>query len=187
MVGIKFPPIDADIVTVSHQHKDHNNTPLVKGVTKVIEGPGEYEIKDISIMGFSTFHDKKEGEERGPNVIYVYEAEGLRLAHLGDIGHKLSEDLIEELGEIHILMIPVGGAVSLNAEEATEVVCSIEPNIIIPMHYQEAGLNPEAFAKLAPVEEFLKEVGLNHETLPKLSVKDVDIGEDSKVVVLERK
>jgi L-ascorbate metabolism protein UlaG (beta-lactamase superfamily) len=187
MVGIKFPPIDADIVTVSHQHKDHNNTSLVKGATKVIEGPGEYEIKDVSIMGFPTFHDKKEGEERGSNIIYVYEAEGLRLAHLGDLGHKLSEDLIEELGEIHILMIPVGGTVSLSAEEATEVVRSIEPNIIIPMHYQEEGLNQEEFAKLTTVEEFVKEIGVNHETLPKLIVKDVDIGEDSKVVVLERK
>lgn len=187
IVGIKFPPIDADIVTISHQHQDHNNKSSVKGATKVIEGAGEYEIKEVSIIGFSTFHDKKNGEERGPNIIYVYEAEGLRLAHLGDLGHKLSEDLIEEIGEINILMIPVGGEVSLNADEATEVVRSIEPNIIIPMHYQEEGLNQQMFSKLSPVDEFLKEIGTSVEKLPKLSIKDVDITEETKVIVLERK
>ena len=187
MVGIKYPPIDADIVTISHDHKDHNNTSAVKKVRKIISGPGEYEILDVSIIGIPSYHDNKSGEERGRNVIYIYEADGLRLAHLGDLGHKLSDDVIEELGEINVLMIPVGGTVSLGAEEAMEVVRSIEPNIILPMHFWEEGMNKEAFEKLKSVDEFLKESGMSVEKMPKLSIKDIDMGDDSKVVLLERK
>jgi len=187
MVGIKYPPVEADIVTVSHDHRDHNNTSAVKNVRKIISGPGEYEILEVSIIGIPSFHDSKNGEERGQNVIYVYEADGLRLAHLGDLGHKLSDDVVEELGEINVLMIPVGGTVSLGAEEATEVVRSIEPNIILPMHFQEEDLNKEVFEKLKPVDEFLQESGMSVEKMPKLSIKDVDMGDDSKVVLLERK
>jgi L-ascorbate metabolism protein UlaG (beta-lactamase superfamily) len=187
VLGIKYPPVEGDIVTVSHDHPDHNYTTAVKNVRKFIDGPGEYEVMDVSVIGISSFHDAKKGEERGKNTIYVYEAEGLRLAHLGDLGHKLSEEMVEELGEINILMIPVGGTYTIGPEEAVEVARSIEPNIIIPMHYQDNELNKDLHETLKPVDEFLKAIGMTVEKLPKLSVKDIDMGEDSKVVVLDRK
>lgn len=189
MVGLKFPPVDADIATVSHDHKDHNNVSKVNGARKVLTGPGEYEIMGVSILGFPSFHDAEKGEKRGKNTIYVFEAEGLRLAHLGDLGHVLDDSIIDQIGAIDVLFVPVGGEWTLNAKEATEVVGKIDPYFVIPMHYQVAGLNPETFAGLSPAESFLKESGLAVENLPKFLIKREDIGEDqsAKVVVLERK
>lgn len=187
MVGLKYSGVEGDIVTVSHEHDDHNQVSLVRNVKKVISGPGEYEILGISILGFPSFHDDKEGSVRGKNTIYVFEIDGLRIAHLGDLGHALSEELVEDLGDIDILMVPVGGEYTIGPDEATNVVSAIEPTIVIPMHYQMPGLKPETFSKLTPVDSFLKEVGLTSENLPKLIVKKEELGEDKKVVVLEKK
>ncbi|MBI4157777.1 MBL fold metallo-hydrolase [Candidatus Woesebacteria bacterium] len=187
-IGLKFPSTEADIVTVSHQHDDHNQASLVSGVKKIVEGPGEYEIKGVSLIGLSSFHDDKKGEERGSNTIYVIEMDGLRLAHLGDLGHPLSDELVAELGDIDILMIPVGGKFTIDSAQAVTVVQAIEPSITIPMHYQVPGLDSKTFSELAQVENFLKEVGIASEVLPKLSVKREDISpEVQKIVVLERK
>ncbi len=188
MVGLKYSPGEADIVTVSHNHADHNQSRLVGGVKKVIEGPGEYEILGVSILGFPSFHDDKKGTQRGKNTIYVIEADGLRLAHLGDLGHTLSEELVEDLGDIDILMIPTGGNFTISPQSAVSVVQDIEPSIILPMHYQVSGLNQESFSSLSPVEDFLKESGLASERLPKLSVKKEELDPNtSKVVVLEKR
>ena len=187
MVGFKYAGVEGDIVTVSHEHDDHNRASLVKGAKRVISGPGEYEILGISILGFPSFHDDKEGSVRGKNTIYVFEIDGLRIAHLGDLGHALSEELVEDLGDIDILMVPVGGEYTIGPNEATNVVSAIEPTIVIPMHYQMPGLKSETFSKLTPVDSFLKEVGLTSENLPKLIVKKEELGEDKKVVVLEKK
>jgi L-ascorbate metabolism protein UlaG (beta-lactamase superfamily) len=187
MVGLKFSPVEAEIVTISHDHSDHNQAALVSGVKKIVSGPGEYEIMGISVIGLPSYHDEKEGSMRGKNTIYIYEIDGLRLAHLGDLGHKLSEEMIEDMGRIDILMIPVGGEFTIGPVEATALVQAIEPSVVIPMHYQAPGLKPETFSKLGGLEPFLKEVGLKVETLPKLSIKKEDLGEDQKVVVLEKK
>ena len=187
-VGIKFPGAEADIVTISHHHDDHDKAELVSGVKRTVDGPGEYEIMGVSILGFASFHDAKKGEERGGNTIYVIEMDGLRLCHLGDLGHSLSDELVENLGDIDILFIPVGGHYTIDAGTAVSVVQAIEPSIVIPMHYQVPGLSPEIFGKLAPVEHFLKEVGLTAERLPKFSVKKEEINpEVQKVVLLDRK
>ena len=106
-VGLKYSSNEADIVSISHEHEDHNAVSAIKGEPKVISGPGEYEIKGISILGFSSFHDSKNGEERGKNTIYVFEIDTVRICHLGDLGQKLSDSLIESLGDIDVLMIPV--------------------------------------------------------------------------------
>jgi L-ascorbate metabolism protein UlaG (beta-lactamase superfamily) len=188
MVGLKFGPVEADIVTISHEHDDHNRQELIKNCKKVVNGPGEYEIMGISILGFPSYHDTQKGEERGKNTIFVYEVDGIRIAHLGDLGHELSESLVEDMGDIDILILPVGGEFTIGPVEATKIVQVIEPSITIPMHYQVPGLNPVSFAKLKNVEDFLKEVGLTVERLPKLSLKKEDIIEDmQKVVVLEKK
>jgi L-ascorbate metabolism protein UlaG (beta-lactamase superfamily) len=187
MVGLKFSGIEADIVTVSHDHEDHNQDQLVRGVKRVVKGPGEYEIGGISIIGIPSFHDAKKGEDRGKNTIYVIEAEDLRVCHLGDLGQTLSQEQIEGVGQVDILMIPTGGVFTIGPKEASQVVIDIEPKIVLPMHFGVAGLNPEVFAKLSPVEEFLKEVSLPTEHLPKLSVKKEELAEESKVVLLEAK
>lgn len=187
MVGLKFPRVDADIVTVSHQHKDHNRADLVKGVRRFVSGPGEYEIMEVSIIGIPSFHDEKKGAKRGKNTIYVYEMDGLRLVHLGDLGHKLREKTLEKIGHIDALMVPVGGEDTIGPTEAVEVVRAIEPKIIIPMHYQMPGLNPATFAKLSSIEPFLAEIGLPVEKTDKLSVRKESLGEESKVILLEKK
>ena len=179
--GIKFPPQEADIVTISHDHADHNYLEKISGYKKVVAGPGEYEIMGISIIGISTFHDDKEGRERGKNTIYVYEAEGLRIVHLGDLGHALSESQIEALGEVDILMIPVGGVYTIGPKEASDLVSAVEPYFVISMHF--------GGDKLQPLEAFLKEVGQEGEKMSKFSIKKMDIEENqnTKVVVLENK
>lgn len=187
MLGFKFPKVSAEIVTISHNHDDHNKSELVEGVRKVVSGPGEYEISGVSIIGISTYHDEKEGELRGKNTIYVIEMDDLRLVHLGDLGHKLSEDTLEEVGTVDILMVPVGGVYTIDYSTAAEVTRKIEPSIVIPMHYREKAMNREAFGKLSSVEDFLNELALPVEKLDKLSIRKPEIGEESKVVVLERR
>ena len=189
MVGLKYPQNESDIVTVSHNHGDHNATDKVAGFKKVIEGPGEYEVAGVSLMGYSTFHDAKNGEERGKNTIYVIEAEGLRILHLGDLGHIPGEDIIDEIGDVDVLMIPVGGFYTIGPKEAVEIVSKLEPYFVIPMHYKAEGMNAELADKLSPLDDFLKESGLTTENLPKFTLKKEDILEDqnTKVIVLEKK
>lgn len=188
MVGLKFPKNSADIVTVSHDHSDHNFVEGVADVKRIVKGPGEYEIAGVSIVGYNTYHDDKKGEERGKNTIYVYEMDELRLCHLGDLGHELSSSLVEDIGNIDVLMIPVGGTYTINSEVAAKVNQSIEASIVIPMHYSESGLNEDIKAKLSPVEDFLKLTGLSVEKTDKLSLKRSDVSsEGQKIVVLEQK
>lgn len=183
MVGLKFPSVKADIVTVSHEHKDHNMPGLVKEVKRVISGPGEYEISGVSIIGIPTFHDEKKGEERGRNTVYIIELDGLRICHLGDLGHTLKESTITAIGDVDVLMVPVGGHFTIGPKRAVDVVQSIEPLIVIPMHYKSKGLS-ENLKKLKDVDVFLKEIGLPVEKMEKLSITRGDLGEDQKVVVL---
>lgn len=187
-LGLKFPKNSADIVTVSHTHGDHNSIEQIADIKKVISGPGEYEVMGVSIIGYQTFHDDKKGLERGKNTIYVYEMDSLRIAHLGDLGHTLSEGLVEEIGTIDILMIPVGGFFTVDAEKASEIFRAIEPSIAIPMHFKVPGMSEEISAKLSTEEDFVKQSGLSPEKMDKLSVKKVDIpDEGQKLIILERK
>lgn len=189
VVGLKYSGVEGDIVTVSHDHEDHNQSALVKNVKKIVSGPGEYEISGISIIGLPSFHDHKKGEERGKNTIYVYEIDGLTLVHLGDLGHILSESMIEEIGDVDILFVPVGNeGCTLGPKEAMEAIQQIEPYFVIPMHYQI----PEAKGstlKLLPVDSFLGECGMTVEKLPKFSIKKEEINEEqnTKVIVLTLK
>lgn len=185
MVGLKFANIDADIVTISHDHADHNQAQRVTNTRRVVNGPGEYEILGVSIIGIASFHDAQKGVERGKNTIYVYEMDGLRLAHLGDLGHKLEEKQLEEMGDIDVLFVPVGGVYTINSTEAAEVTQSIEPNIIIPMHYQASGLKAETFSQLEDTENFVKQLGNPVERLSKLVLKDTISEEEQKIVILE--
>lgn len=187
MVGFSYPQTEADIVTVSHEHEDHSATDSVSGQPFIISGPGEYEVKEVMIFGFGAFHDSSSGSERGKNTMYLLEMDGLRLAHLGDLGHELTGEQLEELDGVDILFVPVGGHFTLTSKQAAEVVSKIDPKIIIPMHYQERGLNQAVFAKLSPVEEFLKEIGEEVTPIAKLTISRDRLPEERQIVVLERK
>lgn len=188
-IGLKLPKLEANILLTTHGHYDHNN---VKGVLRlhpsttpfIISGPGEYEIKGIFIQGIPAFHDEKKGKERGENTVYTIEAEDLKLCHLGDLGQKeLTGEQLEKIGEIDILMIPVGGIYTISAKEAIKVMSQIEPKITIPMHYSI----PKLRIKLEGVDKFLKILGIRKiEPLNKLSIKKKDISpEEAKIIVLK--
>lgn len=186
-VGFKPTKVSADIVTVSHDHHDHNRTDHVLDIKRVVNGPGEYEISGVSIIGISTFHDDKNGQLRGKNTVYVIEMDDVRIVHLGDLGHKLNEKIQEKIGNVDVLMIPVGGEYTIGPSEASAVVRSIEPNITIPMHYQMQGLDKKMFGKLKKVDRFLSELGIPSEKTGKLTVKKSDLDSEQKVVVLEKR
>ena len=174
----------AQIVTVSHQHPGHSYVQGIGGEPKQITGPGEYEIKDVSVQGISSFHDFSSGKERGQNTIYIIEAEDIRLCHLGDLGQKeLTPEQLEKIGDIDILMIPVGGVYTISIKEAMKIMSQIEPSVIIPMHYQI----PKLKLKLDGLDKFLKIMGIKKiEPISKLSIKKKDIStEEAKIVILK--
>ena len=183
-IGLTPPRGNADVVTISHDHYDHNNIKAISGELFVVNGPGEYEVKGIRITGISSYHDKKQGEERGLNTIYLIEVDDIKICHLGDMGQeKLTDKQLESIGDVDILMIPVDGVYTLNAREAVKIVKQIEPRIIIPMHYKLPGLTE----KLDDVKDFLKEIGLNGQsTVDKLTLKKKDLtGKEMEVVVMK--
>lgn len=187
VVGLKFPKhVEAQIVTVSHDHEDHNDVSAIEGSPFVVTGPGEYEIKGVSIVGVSTFHDGDKGKTRGKNSVYRIEIDGLTVVHLGDLGHMLETADIEALDGVDILLVPVGGVYTIDAHQAATLVHEIEPTIVIPMHYGRAGLNGKVFSELSSVSVFLKEIG-KEDTVPqaKFTITKEKLPEEFQVVVLE--
>jgi L-ascorbate metabolism protein UlaG (beta-lactamase superfamily) len=185
-IGLKYPKQEADIVTVSHHHSDHNNVTQVGPSPLVLDWPGEFEKQGIRIFGFQSYHDKQKGAERGENVLYKIEAEGISILHCGDLGVIPNDDLIDEIGEVDILMVPVGGYYTIDSSEAVELIKKIDPSVVIPMHYGRTELNPETFGNLTPVSDFLKKMGIEGvEAVDKFVVKQGDFGDEMKVVVMK--
>ncbi len=185
-IGLKFAKTEADVVTVSHQHPDHNNVALVNSNPLIIDWPGEFEKLGIRISGFSTYHDKTKGSERGENTVYKIEAEGVSVLHCGDLGLIPDDSFIEQLGVVNVLMVPVGGFYTIDANEAVSLIKKIDPSIIIPMHFGRPELDQATFGKLTPLEDFLKKMGAEAVApVNKLTLKEGDFTEDTKVVVME--
>ena len=157
-IGLKLPNLSADILLVTHEHPDHNNVKAVKGAPFLVDGPGEYEVKGVFIQGIPSFHDDKDGKEKGQNTIYVIEAEEMRFCHLGDLGQKqLTDEQLEKIDTVDVLMIPVGDEYTISSVEAQKIISQIEPKIVIPMHYAIPKLN----IKLDDISKFLKTMGKN--------------------------
>ena len=174
--------LTADIVTVSHGHFDHNATALVKAKT-VINGVGRYEDNEISVFGIPTFHDDKKGALRGENIVYKIQMDGLTVCHFGDLGEPCNTRLIEEIGEVDVLLIPIGGRYTINATEAKKYVDLLNPSVVVPMHYK----TPDGTIDIADEKEFLS----FFESVQYAGEKSVTITKEllaeQKIIFMERK
>lgn len=179
--GYQLTKVQSDIVTISHNHLGHNYTESLTGNPKILSGPGEYEVKNVAVTGVATFHDNENGKKLGKNTIFVFEMDGLVVCHLGDIGHEPAPEVLAAIGEIQILMVPVGENTTFPVKIAIDLIKDMAPRIIIPMHFKL----PESNLLLEPVEKFLKEFGVKElAPTPKFSVTRSNLPMDSRVVSL---
>ncbi len=179
-LGYPVQDLEADIVTTSHSHWDHNAVDAVKGTPRVINDTGHFTVNGIKISGTASYHDKTGGRERGPNIIYKIESEGLHLVHLGDLGHVLTPEQVEAVGSVDILLVPVGGKFTVDAREALEIVGQLNPKIVIPMHFNTEHLCFE----LGSVEAFTAQFDqVIHKGV--LEIGPSELVEGIKVVVLD--
>lgn len=182
--GLKMAKTEADIATISHDHKDHNYLNGIKGDSFVVRRAGEYEYKGVFIEGIDACHDDKSGKERGETVLFRIDIDNVSVAHLGDLGCLLNAKQLERLEGTDILLIPVGGKYTINAAKAIEIINQIEPRIIIPMHYDMPGLKIDGLDK---VDKFIKEIGLKptYEDKLKISKRDLPV-DDMELVILNQ-
>lgn len=185
-IGLKFPKVEADIVAVSHSHFDHNAIENVAGSPFLVEGPGEYEVRGVEIVGVNSFHDDKNGEERGKNTIYNFKIDNINVCHLGDLGQtSLTNEQLEEIGNVDVLLLPVGGHYTIDASEATKIAAQLEPRITIPMHFSDGEAKIENLEGTA--EKYLKEVGKEGlEPVNKLTVVAGKLPEEPQVVLMSK-
>jgi L-ascorbate metabolism protein UlaG (beta-lactamase superfamily) len=190
-LGYGLPRVRADIVAVSHDHPHHNYVAAVKGDFKVVNSPGEYEIKSVFISGIATYPSKgkrrgeaSETSDEGRNIIFVFEFDGLTICHLGDLAQVPTQTQVEALSDVDVLLVPVGGGTSLNATQAAEIISRIEPYIVIPMHHKTSAIS----LKLDKVDKFLKEMGAPRiEPVDALKVTKSSLPQQTQVVVLNHK
>ena len=181
----KLGKISAPIVTISHNHPGHNFAEGVQGNPRVVRGPGEYEISDVLITGVPSYHDAKRGAERGRNTIYIIHMDDLVICHLGDLGHILQEEQLEEVADADILLIPISGSNTLSAAQAAEVISQVEPHVVIPMHYRPStgtGDGPD------PLDKFCREMGIEAVNVqPKLTILRSTLPVETQVVILSQR
>lgn len=166
-VGYALTPVaGVDVVTISHEHSDHNNVALATGSPTILRGlaAGDWAkidqtIKGVRIYTVPTYHDDSQGSARGKNAVFVFDVEGLRLAHFGDLGHKLNDDQVKQIGKVDVVMIPVGGYYTIDGKGAAEVVGQLKPKIAIPMHYKTPNVSPSLANVLATADGFTTALG----------------------------
>ncbi len=183
VAGYKALRTRADVVTVSHDHPAHNHTKGLRGVQRVLDRPGEYEIGGVFIIGIQMMPRQRAVDPlKHMRVLFTFDYDGLLIAHLGALDRVPSQGEIEAIGPIHVALVPVGGGPYLNAAAAAEVVSLLEPNIVIPMAYR----TPASAMDLAPVDRFLKEMGLAHvQPRPSLKITPSQVPSETQVIVLE--
>ena len=181
-LGYSLGKPTAHIVTVSHQHPGHSYIQGIGGERRLVTGPGEYEISGVLIIGITTFHDAEGGGKRGKNTVYLMEVDEIAICHLGDLGHVLTAEQVEEIDNVDVLLLPVGGVSTINAPMAAEVVRQLEPKVVIPMHYKTRALKWE----LESVDKFLKEIGVKQvSSQPKLSFSKPSLPDNTQVFLLD--
>ncbi len=180
-VGYKPITERVDVVTASHEHADHFFTDGLPAGFEVVKTPGRHDVAGFSINGVKTYHDTSRGKERGTNIVFNIDVDGVRVCHLGDLGHTLSGEEAAAVGEVDVLLVPVGGYFTIGPREALDVIKALGPTVVIPMHYKTDALN----FPIAPVEDFLSLAG-GHETAGKHEIELVkgDLG-SKRTVVLE--
>ena len=179
-LGHSLGKISAPIVTISHNHPGHNFAGGVDGEPRIVRGPGEYEISDVLITGVASYHDNKHGQELGRNTIYIIHIDDLIICHLGDLGHILQEEQLEEVADADMLLVPIGGQHTINATQAAEVISQVEPHIVIPMHY-----SPPIDDIPNPLDKFCREMGI--ETINpqlKLSITRSALPAETQIIIL---
>ena len=185
-IGYKVKELYAEIVTVSHDHFDHNYLEAIKSNFTAIRERGQFKINGIEIKGTKTYHDTESGSLRGENTVYTYDIDGVNVCHLGDLGHELSKEQVKSIGIVDVLMIPVGGLYTIDGEIAAKVVNQLNPKVVIPMHYQTEVLVPE-FGELAKADNFLeKMIGwkvVNEDTFT-FNKSEITKLKEKKVVIL---
>ncbi len=182
-VGIEMPKVRADVVTTSHSHKDHNAIHLVDGASTVIDQSGAFEVKGIHVFGIDAKHDGEQGSLRGDVVIYKFRIDGVEVCHMGDIGEECSPEIVEAIGTVNVLLIPVGGNYTIDAKQAKEYVDRLMPDIVVPMHYRSKGVEFD----IDKVDDFLDL--FEEEDVIYLDTADFDVtrsqfdGERTRVVI----
>ncbi|MFH1502873.1 MAG: MBL fold metallo-hydrolase [Candidatus Eisenbacteria bacterium] len=181
--AVGYAPISerADIVTVSHDHADHNAVDVLSGNPEVVRGTDEHSVKGVSIRGVDTFHDESKGQDRGRNTIFVMSVDGMTIGHLGDLGHVLSEEEVTALGHVDVLLAPVGGYYTIGPEQAKAVAESVGAKVIIPMHFKTDALG----FPIQPVDDFLKLMDNVERTGGRtVEIASGDLGDSPRVIVL---
>jgi len=172
----------ADIVTVSHEHADHNNVAAVRGKPEVVRETGITKVKGIEFKGVASHHDEAGGSQRGKNSIFCFEVDGIRACHLGDLGHQLTDKQVIELGKVDILLIPVGGYYTIDAKAATQVCNQLKPKVIIPMHVK----NSKCSFPINGVDEFLKgKEGVQKLNASEVEFKQVELPPTTQIIALK--
>ena len=151
--GYAAPTVEPVVCLVSHEHRDHNAVENLKGEPQVIRGVGKHEAAGFSFLGVRTYHDDQQGAKRGPNTVFVWEMGGLRLAHLGDLGHLLTEEQLRQIGRADVIMIPVGGYYTIDAGQAIKVAKQLSAKVVLPMHYKTPAVPS---LPIAGIDEFIK-------------------------------
>ncbi len=180
-VGYKPIKEKVDIVTASHSHEDHYYLEDLPEGYECITDPGKHEVKGVVITGIKTYHDTSGGKERGRNIVFVIEVDGIRVCHLGDLGHTLSEENLSQIGKVDVLLLPVGGFYTIGPKEALSVMKAISPAITIPMHFKTEVLE----FPIKPVEDFLSMAGdYERPGSSEIEIKPEDL-KGGRIIVLE--
>lgn len=186
LLGYKMPkPIEADIVAVTHNHGDHNKIHVASGNYLLVNEPKEYSHNDVLIKGFKTYHDKVNGKKRGDNIVFRFVIDGLTVVHCGDLGHLLTADQIRDIGKVDILMIPVGGKMTLSGVDAAQVMNQLHPTVTIPMHYRTKALSFLGMLMFEKVDRFIEASGERSSEMRVLDVNKNNLSQYSGIVTLQ--
>jgi len=187
-MGLSYGEITetADVVLISHDHADHSNAGAVKGNPRVIKGAGDKEVKGLRFKGIATYHDDAGGSKRGVNTVFVFDVDGVKVCHLGDLGHDLGLKDVSDIGRVDVLLIPVGGLYTIDARVATSLSARLTPRTIIPMHYATSKVDTSKFGAISGVDDFIKgKAGVDRLNASETAFETGKFPASTKIVVLK--